>query len=108
MPWKRIGLDTSEPMVSANRASSNRTLVDPGNSSSDGGHEKKHTISVGFRDMNKEDGVKETFQEGVLPGTGPREEQLRPGRNQATARMKWIKGVNKLIIKCYIKSSQTY
>lgn len=44
IPWKPIGLDTSEPMVSANRASSNRTLV--GNSSSGGGHEKKHTVSV--------------------------------------------------------------
>ena len=57
--------------------------------------------------MNREDDMKETFQEGDLPGTGPRDKQLRPGRNQATARMKWTKGVNKLIIKCYIKSNPT-
>ena len=52
-------------------------------------------------------GVNGTFQsqEGASPGTDPHAEQARPGRKQATARMKWTKEVNKLVMKCYIKSN---
>ena len=39
----------------------------------------------------------------VSLGMDPRAQQLGPGRNQVTARMKWTKEVNKLVTKCYIK-----
>ena len=44
-------------------------------------------------------------QQGASPGTDPRAEQARPGRKRATAGMKWTKEVNKLVMKCYIKSN---
>lgn len=47
--------------------------------------------------MSREDGVNEFFQE----------EELRQSCDQATAWMKWTKEVNKLIIKCYIKTNPT-
>ena len=51
--------------------------------------------------------VNGTFQsqKGASPGTDPRAEQARPGQKQAIARMKWTKEVNKLVMKCYIKSN---
>ena len=61
--------------------------------------------------MNHDDrninGVNETQapSEGVTPGRVSREQQPAPGRYPATARTKWTKAVNKLVMKCYIMSN---
>ena len=47
---------------------------------------------------NRENSVNDTHG-GVSLGTDLRAQQPGPGRNQATARMKWTKEVNKLVIK---------
>ena len=45
-----------------------------------------------------------TNGEGARPGRVQREEQPRPGRQPATAREKWSKSTNQLVMKCYIMS----
>ena len=61
--------------------------------------------------MNKKDGnvngVNGTHatSEGVTPGRVTGGEQPAPGRYPATARAKWSKDLNKLVMKCYIKSN---
>lgn len=52
-------------------------------------------------------GVNETQapSEGVTPGRVSGEQQPAPGRYPATARTKWTKAVNKLVMKCYIMSN---
>ena len=44
------------------------------------------------------------FSEGASPGRCPVGEQRRPGRNPDTARMKWSKEVNKVVMECYLRS----
>ena len=51
--------------------------------------------------------MNENFDKGLSPGKDSRAQQPGPGRHQATAenrRMKWTKEVNKIVMKCYIKS----
>ena len=49
-----------------------------------------------------------TFGEAVTPGRGPVATQDCPDRHQATAdrrkRVHWTKELNKLVMKCYLKS----
>ena len=45
-----------------------------------------------------------TFSEGGSSGRCPVDEQRRPGRHPATARMIWSKDVNKVVMECYLKS----
>ena len=55
---------------------------------------------------NQENGVYGTQTcEGATPVTESRVEQPNPCRNSNTARMKWTKEMNKIVMKCYIKSS---
>ena len=42
--------------------------------------------------------------EGASSGRCPVGEQHRPGRQHATARVKWSKEVNKVVIECYLRS----
>ena len=41
---------------------------------------------------------------GASPGRVCGEEQQAPGRNPATAKLKWTKEINKLVMESYIKS----
>ena len=43
--------------------------------------------------------------EGATPGRVSWEQQPAPGRYPATARKKWFKEVNRLVMKCYIRSN---
>ena len=45
------------------------------------------------------------MSEGVTPGRVTGGQQPAPGRYPATARAKWSKDLNKLVMKCYIKSN---
>ena len=55
---------------------------------------------------SQENGVSGTQTcEGATPVTESRVEQPHPCRNSNTARMKWTKEMNKVVMKCYIKSS---
>ena len=56
-----------------------------------------------------DNGVDENFQEALSPSKDSRAQQSEPGRHQATSenrprRMKWTKKVNKIVMKCCIKS----
>ena len=44
------------------------------------------------------------YSEGASSGRSPVVEQHRPGRQYATARVKWSKEVNKVVIECYLRS----
>ena len=44
------------------------------------------------------------FSEGASPGRCPVGEQRRPGRHHVTARIVWSKEINKVDMKCYLKS----
>ena len=55
---------------------------------------------------NQENGIYGTQTcEGATPVTESRVEQPNLCRNSNTARMKWTKEMNKVVMKCYIKSS---
>ena len=60
-------------------------------------------------DNLSDNGVNEagTVSEGLSPGRCPIVTQRGPGRHHTTARMKWTKEVNKLVIKCFYKSNQS-
>ena len=47
---------------------------------------------------DRDNSVNDTY-DGVSLGADPRAQQQGPGCHQATARMKWTKEVNKLVIK---------
>lgn len=51
--------------------------------------------------LNIESGVNRTDSASSSRVFG--EEQPAPGRNPATARIKWTKEVNKIVMKCYTK-----
>ena len=55
---------------------------------------------------DSENGVNgtQTSSEGVSPGTDPPVEQPKPDRKPATARQKWTKEINKIVMKCNLKS----
>lgn len=42
--------------------------------------------------------------EGASPGRCPVGEQRRPGRHPDTARLKWSKEVNRVVMECYLRS----
>ena len=52
--------------------------------------------------LNIENGVNGT--NGAWPGRVSGEEQPTPGRNPATAQVKWTKAINKIVMECYIGS----
>ena len=55
----------------------------------------------------RDNAINEPIQDGLSPGKDPRAQPPRPGCYQATAekgRMKWMKEVNKIIMRCYIQS----
>ena len=56
------------------------------------------------RDVNGVNGTQGT-SEGVTPGRVAGGQQPAPGRYPNTARTKWSKDLNKLLMKCYIKSN---
>ena len=58
-------------------------------------------------DMRHDNGVNRTrvTSQGATPGRVPGEQQPAPGRYSATARTKWPKDFNRLVIKCYIRSN---
>ena len=58
-------------------------------------------------DSNEDNGVNDTNDTniGVSLGKDSRAQQAGPGRQQATARTKWDKMMNKLVMRCYIKSN---
>ena len=43
------------------------------------------------------------FNKGAWPGRHLVGEQHRPIRHPATARLKWCKGVNKVVMECYFR-----
>ena len=43
--------------------------------------------------------------EGSSPGRDPMDEQLWPGRNHTTVRMKWTKVINVAAMECYFLSN---
>ena len=45
-----------------------------------------------------------TLCEGASPGRCSPAQQRRPGRHQVTARMKWDKEVNKVVMECFYRS----
>ena len=45
-----------------------------------------------------------TSCEALSPGRCSTGQQRGPGRQPATARMKWSKDVNKVVMRCYLKS----
>ena len=63
-------------------------------------------MKMNHEDRNIND-VNETQapSEGVTPGRVSGEQPQALGRYPATARTKWTKAVNKLAMKCYIKSN---
>ena len=52
--------------------------------------------------LSTENGINGT--QGASPGRVSGEEQPAPGRNPATAKLRWTKEENKLVMRCYIKS----
>ena len=68
--------------------------------------DKTHNIYVLIDGSNQENGVNwiQTC-EGATPVMEPRVEQPSPCRNTTFASTKWTKEMNKIVMKCHIKSS---
>ena len=56
--------------------------------------------------VSEDNGVNRTGTEceGSSPGRCPPAQQRRPGRHPDTARMKWNKEVNKVVMECFYRS----
>ena len=57
------------------------------------------------RNVNNDVNGSGTASEGASSGRCSVDEQRRPGRNQATARMKWTKEMNIVVMECFYSAN---
>lgn len=69
-------------------------------------HHNPHECNCNSNEDISDNGVNGTgaASKGVSPGRCPMEEQRWPGHHQVTARMKWSKEVNRIVMRCFYKS----